>query len=239
MKGLENPYDQLGSRVLTASGLNMQAVFPVDALPHALRQSLAGFLDDDADTGSLLLLGNGGADFWRALPPDSWVHPDPLDHRSQQVAIAYLEQAYPGRRYRVLYPSSLAVGLQQLGRLAGWHGDSPLKLGINPVFGLWYAYRALMWVEGALPVTTSPVFDSPCGQCVSRECIQHCPADALSDSSRYLQRCVDYRLAAESACQSNCLARLHCPVAPEQRYCAEQIRYHYAQSYETLVRWRQ
>lgn len=238
MKGAENPYDQLNNTLLTECGLNMQATFSVRELPLVIREQIIPLLEQDAEAGSLLLLGNGGKAFWQALTPAVWDSREPLDCHSIEMARAYLHQVFPGRRYRVLYPSTEPVGLQQLGRLAGWHGDSPLKLGINPVFGLWYAYRALLWVEGALPASNPPTFQSPCLQCAEKRCIQSCPADALSEEPKYLQACIDFRLAAKSPCQFNCLARLQCPVALQHQYSDEQIRYHYTQSFETLVRWR-
>lgn len=238
MTGSENPWDQLKNTLLTECGLNLQATFRVSDLPAAQRDQINPMLEQNPDSGSLLLLGNGGAGFWQALTAPVWDGPDPLDNRSVELTEAYLRQEFPQRRYQKLYPSSEAVGLQQLGKLAGWHGDSPLKLGINPVFGLWYAYRALFWVEGELPETKPVQFASPCERCVDKPCISSCPADALNDFSKELERCIDYRLAVDSPCQFNCLARVRCPVAPQHRYSNEQIKYHYKQSYETLVRWR-
>lgn len=238
MMGPENPYDQLDNTLLTECGLNMQATFCVTDLPVEIREQIKPMLEQNHESGSLLLLGNGGKAFWQALTPEVWDNRDALDLHSVEIAKAYLQQAFPERQYQVLYPSAAPVGLQQLGKLAGWHGDSPLKLGINPVFGLWYAYRALLWVEGELPATIAPSFLSPCVQCEAKPCIRTCPADALSEAPKFLRGCIDFRLAVDSPCQFNCLARLQCPIASQHRYSSEQIQYHYTQSYDTLVHWR-
>ena len=239
MKGFGNPYNQLNNTLLTECGLNMQAVFSVTELPLQLRSQVNDLLEQNVDSGSLLLLGNGGRQFWDAMTPAMRDHSDPLDQRSVDIALQYVQQCYPECRYQVLYPSTAPVGLQQLGKLAGWHGDSPLKVGINPTFGLWYAYRALLWVEADLVPTPAPRFPSPCESCLGRPCINACPANALSENAKALNACIDFRLLDDSSCQFNCLARMQCPVAAEHRYSTEQIHYHYQQSYETLVRWRQ
>lgn len=225
-----NPFDQLNNASLTAQGLNLQAVFKASHLPAALGDNL---------DGSLLLLGNGGRAFWDGIPEHLWSDPDPLDRYARQCAEEYMRSEYPGRRYRILYPGDLPVGLQRLGIEAGWHHDSPLKLGINPVFGLWYAYRVLLWVEGELTPTTTVQQESPCEQCEDKPCLSGCPVQALSASDgKQLERCIDYRLVEESPCQSTCLARLRCPVAPQHRYSEQQLNYHYQQSFKTLVKWR-
>ena len=238
MMGSENPYDQLDNTSLTKCGLNMQATFLLKDLPVGIREQIKLMLEQNQESGSLLLLGNGGKAFWQALTPAVWDNQNALDLHSVNIAKAYLQQVFPERQYRVLYPSTAPVGLQQLGKLAGWHGDSPLKLGINPVFGLWYAYRALLWVEGELPVTNVPSFQSPCLQCEDKPCIRSCPADALSEAPKHLQACIDFRLGTDSPCQFSCLARLQCPIASQHRYSSEQLQYHYTKSYDTLVHWR-
>jgi len=239
---MKNPYDQLQSSFLTHCGLNMQAVLPMNGLPESVRQQVAGLLDEPLQAGGnmgcLVLLGNGGRDFWDNLPEHPEGQQHPLDAHAITCAETWVKEQWPGARYQVLYPSSHPVGLQQLGKLAGWHGDSPLKLGINPVFGLWYAYRALLWLEIDLPATSVPVFESPCLQCTERPCVSACPAGALEGPAKSLQPCVDYRLAPDSPCQFNCLARNRCPVAAEHRYGAAQLAYHYRQSYNTLLQWR-
>lgn len=242
MKRRENPFDQLNSPLLTDRGLNLQAAFSVAALPAEISRQVVEIVGEMGKAGWLLLLGNGGSRFWDQLPERAWDLAQPLDQQAVEITEQYLQSEYPGRQYKVLYPSDAPVGLQQLGKLAGWHYDSPLKLGINPVFGLWYAYRALFWVEGEPPVTECPQMESPCGSCREKPCIAACPANALSadfpETHKQLEACIDYRLLRESPCQSNCLARMRCPVQKEQRYSQQQLNYHYRQSYQTIVRWR-
>lgn len=248
MKDIENPFDMLNSPLLSDVGLNMQAAFPVSSLPLELAKQMAELLGEKGRSGWLLLLGNGGRRFWEQLPVTAWDRTHPLDRQSVEYAERYLQAEFPEREYQVLYPSAAPVALQQLGKLAGWHYDSPLKLGINSVFGLWYAYRVLLWVAGDAPVTRTVALESPCKTCTDMLCIPACPASALSTvpthqdakyrNAKNLDACIDYRLQAESPCQSNCIARCRCPVATDHQYSQQQLNYHYRQSFETIVRWR-
>jgi hypothetical protein len=235
---VKNPYDLMGCTMLRRCGLNMQALLSMAELPEQVRLQIQALLPADAGSGTLLLLGNGGQSFWRGLPEGAWARPEPLDSQSIIYATEFVEQSWPDSRYKLLYPSQSVVGLQQLGKLAGWHYPSPLMLGINPVFGLWYAYRALVWLEQALPSTSVMHFRSPCEQCEDQPCVSACPAGALQNGDRLLQDCMDFRLQPNSICQDNCLARMRCPVASEHRYSPEQMAYHYRQSYATLLNWR-
>lgn len=233
-----NPYGQLNSTLLDAFGLNMQASFRLADLPQAVADALSAQVGAGGSHGSFILLGNGGNAFWDSLPEAAWQQAHPLDTHSIQCVKEYLLAEWPGVSYQVLYPGELPVGLQSLGRVVGWHSDSPLKLGINPVFGLWYAYRALIWIETILPTTTPVSFDAPCAACADKPCISACPANALSGDVKQLNTCIDYRLTDRSSCQSTCLARKRCPIAKQHQYSEQQLNYQYQQSFETLLSWR-
>ena len=48
-------------------------------------------------------------------------------------------------------PGPLRTGLQQLGALVGWHQASRLMIGIDPEWGTWFAYRALVVAAEHVP----------------------------------------------------------------------------------------
>jgi epoxyqueuosine reductase len=231
-----NPYRQIYSSLLAQAGLNMQAVFRVQDLSPDIVQSLQS--DDDIHSGSVIMFGSGGTQFWQQLPPTESNQRDPLDQHAVAIVQQYLQASWPGVRYRIVYPGENPVGLQRLGALAGWHHESPLKLGINATFGLWYAYRAVVWVDREIPVTKAVDSVHPCADCAEKPCVRVCPADALSTSGTGINACFDYRLQHQSSCQFTCLSRLQCPVATSHRYLLPQIQYHYQHSFQTLVRWR-
>lgn len=165
-----------------------------------------------------------------------------------------------------IYPSNVAVDsasdssaapvdhppLQRLGELAGWHQPSPLGTGINPRWGLWYAYRALVWLPtestgvkvamaaSARQETASlQIADTAvCASCQSQACVSVCPSSALTFSqSPDMTACADYRMQSDSACSDRCLAREACPVNADEPYPREQISYHYRKALTGLIKY--
>lgn len=138
--------------------------------------------------------------------------------------------------------------LQRLGELAGWHQPSPLGTGINPRWGLWYAYRALVWLPLPLPMdvtltardNTAELTQSTsvCASCESQACISVCPATALSFlQAPDMNACAGYRMQAASDCSDRCLAREACPVNSDNRYPRQQINYHYRKALAGLLKY--
>lgn len=235
-----NPYDQLNNSFLTELGFNLQAVFKMHQLPQTILDTIP--VDGGAvnhEGRSLLMLGHGGKRFWRGYLEHrskySAKSPNPIDDYCVEMAKQYMRKHWPSAAYHVLYPGPDSVGLQQLGVEAGWHHDSPLKVGINATWGLWYAYRVLLLVEAELPATQKVLSTSPCDGCQSRACIKACPVEALSQEDTMLQRCVSYRKQKQSLCQFTCLAREACPVQSHHQYEQDQTHYHYQRSYQTIT----
>ena len=223
---------------LLAAGLNLHAMLRVRELSAELVDNLCQQGIDCNRYGTLLLIGNGGPAFWRAFREAGVSGSDPVDDFSVDVVTAFLSRQWPGIGYRVVYPANAAVALQALGRQVGWHHDSPLKIGINDTWGLWFAYRVLVALEGELPVSAAVSSFNPCESCLDRSCMAACPPGALSDAGLVLASCLDYRTADESTCADRCRARLGCPVASEHRYDLDQVQYHYGRSLRHVVAWR-
>lgn len=181
--------------------------------------------------GSLLLLGQAGKSFWPQYKANQPSGNDPIDTYSAQTSEQILAKHLPDTARQRLFPTKeCPVNLMALGREFGWHTPSPLGLGIHQQYGLWSAYRALWWLdaEPETPTQAKPVSSSICADCKTQECVQQCPAEAVSNGTMPdITRCADYRYQADSTCQSGCQARLACPVAAEHRYTSEQIAYHY------------
>lgn len=228
-------YSPLPHPLLMQNGLNLQAVFDTVRLPAAVRQALA--VAGGGEFRQCWLFGNGGPDFWRAAQPLA-AGSDPLDAFARQVVMQFWADTQPRVPCRLLYPGPAAVPLQRLGQLAGWHQDSPLKIGINDHWGLWFAYRVVLVADSDAVPTAPVVSRSPCDTCVSRDCVVACAGGALATGVLALERCVDFRLTPDTGCAETCPARRACPVAPQHRYDAAQIHYHYRHSRDTLRTWR-
>lgn len=217
---------------LADAGLNRQHVFSLAALPSELRVPLG----DTAGFRQLILLGHGGRRLWECVQAAGLAGEHPIDDYTVATVDHCFAQYLPGRRYRVVYPGPALIGLQSLGRLAGWHHPSPFMVGIDGEFGSWSAYRAVVLAD--TDFCPSPVVDRgpPCPACPSRACIAACPAGALAGGHFALDRCSRYRLAPDSPCAHGCLARQACPVGAEHRYDAAQIRHSYERSLQVLAR---
>lgn len=218
---------------LNAQGLNLQAVFMLADLPADILATLS--VQDNARR-QLLLIGHGGPLLWQQLALQGKVGADPVDTFSRTQIAAWLDAEHPGCAYHFAYPGPCTLNLQGLGELAGWHHTSPFMLGVNPHWGSWFAYRAVVLADTDLAPTLPMSGSAPCTDCASRICVQRCPAKAL-DAGCNLRACMDYRLQADSACKDRCLARNSCPVGTDQRYSTEQISYHYGLSLQVIENW--
>jgi epoxyqueuosine reductase len=120
-----------------------------------------------------------------------------------------------------------------LGALAGWHQSSPFWVGVDAEWGSWFAYRAVVLTDTALPVTPRRERVSPCLTCADTPCVRACPAGALANGameSCRLLACLNHRVQPASPCQDRCQARNACPIGVAHRYTDEQTAYHYLQS---------
>ncbi|WP_210397463.1 hypothetical protein [Motiliproteus sediminis] len=224
---------------LADAGLNLQALFNLRDLPVTLQSQLA---EDAADWSQLLLLGHAGPTLWHqltdagAVSGDAVARADPIDDYSRAQVARLFNDELAGHRYRIIYPGSERVALQQLGALAGWHHSSPFRVGISERWGSWFAYRAVVLTDTGLHPFSTPVGGSPCSRCVERPCITSCSGQVL-DRPDATAACIRFRLEHNSPCAGHCAARWACPVAVEERYSAEQFHYHYRRSLQTLRCW--
>ncbi|MEN9904156.1 MAG: hypothetical protein RLZZ555_721 [Pseudomonadota bacterium] len=223
---------------LRESGLNLSHVFDLAALPPELLASLAQDRDGLARYRQLILLGHLGRDFWAALRRRGLHGSDPVDQFVGECVAGWMADELPGRAWLQVFPGSAPVALQRLGQLAGWHHASPFGVGVDPDWGSWFAYRAVLLADTELPVTPRRATASPCEGCVDKPCIGACPAGALSGDRvglgqgvmPGLRTCLSHRLQAGSGCADRCLARKSCPVGARYRYDDGQIAYHYLHS---------
>ncbi len=234
---------------LDAAGLNRLAIFDLAALPPALaadlQQAVRAVLPEPPHPyRQLLLVGHGGKRLWQAVKATGGAGEHPIDEFTIATLRAWMAAQLPHAEYVLLYPAPQAhvqpaLNLQALGQLAGWHQPSPLMVGIDAVWGTWFAYRAVIVAASDLPPTLSEINVSPCLACTAKPCVSSCPAGALSSTAESrldLQKCLTWRKQPASACRLSCPARLACPVGSAHRYDADQMQHVYGKSLRCIER---
>ena len=224
---------KLNFEMLSSSGLNLQALLNINELPKHLIAHLQSLEPELEQYNQVLLVGHAGTQLWEKVQAHMQESEDPIDQYSEQVVTHFLSKTAQVKKFNLLFPSNQPIGLQQLGKLAGWHFDSPFRVGINKKYGSWFAYRAVALLQSDFENQTLES-ESPCDFCTEKVCVTACPAGALTKGDLSLKTCMDYRKSEGSKCSDRCLARMACPVAVEHQYSLAQIQYHYGLSYRHL-----
>ena len=181
------------------------------------------------------IVGSGGPafyDLFRAASPEAGDGaPHPLDRFTKRTADSAAAAALSalGVAHAVYFPFDGAeplIPFQRLGRAAGLGGPGPLGLQIHPVFGPWWAYRAHVVVDRALP--PRPPIGDGCAGC-DAPCVAACPAHAVARAGFTVAAGHARRLTAEP-CRLSCAARIACVRGPEHRYTDAQLAFHMAAS---------
>ena len=192
---------------LAAAGFDL--VLRFDA--RAVAREVGFALLDDPDRAVGVLIGNTRA-LWppfvaaRAADPALDASPDPLDRYTEQSIGRVADRAfYVHRRYAGGF-----VPMQRIAVAAGLGTLSKTHFVIHPVFGPWFALRAIALVDGTPP--PRQIAPRACS------CDARCEgALAAALSSTGPDRSVAW-LAVRDAC----------PVGREHRYSDAQIEHHYA-----------
>jgi ferredoxin len=220
---------------LDRAGLNLHAVIDLDALPAEMLAGLRRSHDPEHRYRQLILIGHAGKTLWRALKASGSRPENPIDEFSVHTVEQWFATHFAGQAHAVIYPGDGAVGLQALGKIAGWHHTSPMMIGIQKIWGTWYAYRVVLLADTDLEATKPVQSESPCDRCTEKACIAACPAGALAGGAFDLIKCISYRKASSSRCQATCVARVSCPVGIEHRYDAEQLQHTYSISLKAII----
>jgi len=180
-----------------------------------------------------LIVGSGGPAFFDRFvraPEASDGAANPLDRYTRRVVERTVDEALEplGVRRAAYFPFGTLplIPFQRLGRAAGLGGPGPLGLQIHPTYGAWWAYRALLLVDRALPVSTPP--GDGCAGC-DAPCVAACPGCAVARTGFLVTACHARRLAAEP-CRLSCVARIACVRGPEHRYTDAELAFHMAAS---------
>jgi hypothetical protein len=230
-------YQAFDNTLLAHAGLNRQAVFNIAELPADLANAVRTFCRTATPYRQVILIGHAGKELWENVKASGIDSEHPIDDFTVHTVQRWLAQCHAQLDYEMIYPSEHLIGLQRLGRLAGWHHGSPLMLGIDHEWGTWFAYRAVVVANSAFEPTRPIESEPPCDSCRDKPCVTNCPAGALDTGQLDLGKCIGYRKQADSRCKMTCVARVSCPVGSMHRYTEEQIRHIYSRSMQAIERY--
>jgi len=231
------PKQAFNRQYLDERGLNIQAILNINELPANIQETIRQPGINYPSFTQLILIGHLGRDMWQHVNSNAMASDNPIDEYSVTAVQTYFKKFHSDKHYHILYPANVAIGLQQLGTIAGWHNPSPFKVGINTEWGSWFAYRAVVLADTNFVPTDKLDATSPCNACKTRECISSCPAQALNSGELNFNACIEYRKQEQSVCRSSCLARISCPVGSVYKYTDEQVRYHYSISMKMIEKY--
>ena len=193
------------------------------------------------ETRSIVVVGNGGPDMWRAFVRDLEAEPTHFTHEEHPLdaycrrAVDRADRVLEGRKRRWFWAAAQAelhIDFRVLARLAGLGEASRLGLLLHPTFGPWLGLRAACFVDLELPFATpAPAGDplSPsCAHCSS--CVDACPGSAFASADARgptwaVDACSTFHHTS-TRCASTCHARAACPVGAANRYDADEFAYH-------------
>ncbi len=199
---------------------------------------------------SIVVIGNGGGEFWRGFRLYCKQHPGYMEERAHPLddyTVKLIETTLTpllqtsGRAYRYLYPFQFwtePVSFMHLARAAGLAGPSILGVIIHPEYGPWMALRAALLIDQDLSTSSqTPGFD-PCPTCTERPCISTCPAQAISEEKNWdIPACVQHRLRVPEDCVDYCRARFDCVYGRAHRYPLDELQYHQRQSFAEMRKY--
>jgi hypothetical protein len=182
-----------------------------------------------ADLRTIALIGVAGRSGWDAFAAsedarDGFAHP--LDRWSKRVIDALAANLSGVALYPFGGPPYFPF--QQWARRAEPVHQSPIRMLIHPVYGLWHSYRGALGFCDALDLPAFEPAPSPCDSCAGRPCLSACPVGAFSAQGYDVPACASHlkSVAVGADCmERGCLARRACPVGAEHAHGAEQAAF--------------
>lgn len=196
---------------------------------------------------TLIVIGNGGGDFWRGFRAHCDAHPDYLQERAHPLddyTVATIEAVLTpillesDAVYRYVYPFRFwtePVSFMHLAQAAGLAGPSILGVTIHPEYGPWMALRAAVLLDHEVYAPPPAAGFDPCPTCTERACINACPASAIRPATGWdIPSCVQHRLQVETDCLDSCQARYDCVYGRKYRYPLDELQYHQRRSFAEM-----
>ena len=180
---------------------------------------------------SAVLVCNRGRAMWNSFCNSAYLEDGqkhPLDRWTKSVIEPLQAQFNAVAFYPFLDGSNNYWPFQQWAKAACGLKQSPPGLLIDPQYGLWQAFRAVLVFEQELDLPELQPTEHPCNSCAEKPCLTECPVDAISSTAFNAELCrhhVNSDLGTK--CRNNgCIARNACPVGRKHAYTTEQQKFH-------------
>jgi hypothetical protein len=177
-------------------------------------------------TGTLVLIGNAGSRLWDAFAPEQPDDANPLD-RWTKSRLDPLAREF-GARVIYCFEGPPYWPFLRWARRAEDLPVSPLGLLVDPVHGLWHAYRAAFLFSEKWPLPASAPVTNPCLACNGKPCLDACPAAAFSEDGYDVPACIGVLRGSDgTACmERGCAARRACPIGRDSTYEPAHAAFH-------------
>jgi epoxyqueuosine reductase len=226
-------------------GLNLLAAIPVSRYDQQAPPTMRA-ANISPKARSIILIGNGGHDFWAAFTTYAVDHPGWLarDHPLDDFTRAIIEnQMLPvlhstGAVCIPAYPflgTGPALNFMLLAQLAGLAGPSLIGVVVNPDYGPWIAFRAALLIDAEIDAPGPALAFDPCPSCATRSCMTACPAGAVTFPAGWdIPQCIRHRVEVEADCAPRCHARAGCVLGPAHRYTDDELAYHQSRALRAI-----
>ncbi len=180
---------------------------------------------------STALIGNRGRVMWECFSVSDIARdgqPNPLDRWTKAV----VKPLVPIHNAHALFPfidgNDTYWPFQQWAKAALGLQQSPPGLMIDPEYGLWQAFRAVLVFEREFDLGETRRAAHPCDTCGDRPCLKTCPVGAITQTKYRVNTCRQHVISRQGQlCRTTgCLARNACPVGREHAYSNAQQEFH-------------
>ena len=232
---------------LAPYGLNLVAATSVGAYESLVppAYALSPLL---TEAKSVIVIGNGGGNFWRGFQSYCAQHPgfrETREHPLDDYTVECTEHSVTPRLERsggshcMVYPFQFDNGPQvsfmHLAQAAGLAVPSILGILIHPAYGPWIALRAAVVTDQELPTEVLTTRFDPCPTCTERPCLPTCPAQAIHAETGWdIPACTRHRIGTPTDCVDRCHARYQCVYGREHRYPPDALSYHQARAFAMM-----